>query len=967
MNVSRQTRAPEDTGTASLLVVEDDAIVARDLQNELKGMGYRVCDVIRKGEWALEAARKHRPDLVLMDIRLAGEMDGVEAGHAIVGELEIPLVYLTAYADDQTRSRVRATAPFGYVVKPFTERDLMTTVEVALLRHQMEKQLDAERAQVRRLAEIVESTSDFVGMASADGSTLWVNRPGRRMLGIPEDEDLLGVPISKHSPDWAARKIIQEGLPGARREGIWKGETALRIRDGREIPVSQVIVAHGGEGEDVDHYSTIARDISDRKRAQRQLQESDYRFRQMADAIEEVFWLRDPITGEMLYVSPAYEKIWGRPVEELQEDPGAWIEAVHPEDRDRIAEKILEDRALGYEEMYRIVRPDGEVRWIEDRAFPVAVEDGQVDRVAGVASDITERRRAHRESKTQQRMLSRILQTAAEGILLTDAEGSFRYANPAAEEILGLEASEIEDRTYSDPKWEICGPDGGPFPDERLPVAQVLRSQEAVTDVEHGVVRPDGSRIVLSVNANPLSDADGQLTGVVSTIRDVTEQRQFEAQLQERALHDYLTGLPNRALLHDRLEYALARAERAGHPLAVLFIDLKRFKVVNDSLGHDAGDRVLEEVARRLDRAVRSQDTVARIGGDEFIVLVEEVDGEGGAVEVAERLVDAFGSPVSLEMQDVPLEASIGVVVHHGGEDREVDGSQLVQWADTAMYRAKQMPGTGYAVAEPTEERPSETLLQMETHLREALQEGRIRTVYQPIYSLESGRIRAVEALARWHEPELGDISPGTFIPLAENTGLIITLGEQQLELACSQLLEEGHVAASGDPSDRDLRLHVNLSARQLEDPNVVERISRIVEETGFPPSCLCLEITESSAMREPEAVDQLKGIGVHLAIDDFGTRYSTLSQLRRLKVDALKIDRTFVNGLPGDEKDRAIVETILTLGRTLKLEIVAEGIESDDQLRALEELGCDEAQGFFLARPRPLEELRDELKEGGS
>lgn len=961
-----ETGRSETKNLARVLIVEDDAIVAADIERSLEAMGYRVPDVVRKGEWALTSAREHQPELVLMDIRLAGSMDGVEAGSSIVDELGIPVVYITAYADEETRARVRRTLPSGYLVKPFSDRDLATAVEVALLRHRMERQLKAERS---RLAERVKEQ-----MCLYDASRLLQDDD------FSLDERLQRV-VERIPAGWQYPEItvarIRLGDDSYASEGFTSTEHLLRATIGRgDEPLGQIEVhlldepPHEDLGpflpEEQKLLDEIAARIADevgRQRIQYRLRESERRFRQMAGAIEEVFWLRDPANEEMLYVSPAFEKIWGRDVSELYERPRVWLDAIHPEDEDRVSRKVLEDEGPEFEEEYRIVRPDGEVRWIHDRGFAVVDEEGAVHRVAGVARDVTEARNARQESEDQKRTLSRILDTAAEGILLTDDKGHFEFANPAAERILGLEKGEIGERSYRDPRWSICGPEGGPFPEESLPVARVLRTGESVAGVEHGVERPDGTRIVLSVNANPLTDGDGELTGVVASLRDVTERRQIEAQLERRALHDYLTDLPNRALFRDRLDHALQRNERDGTRLAVLFIDLKRFKVVNDSLGHDAGDKVLEEVARRLTQTVRSPDTVARIGGDEFMVLLEDMTDEADAIDVAERLVGAFQEPVALEPRDVGMDASIGVAVYGGEETQDLGGSELIRLADAAMYRAKQLPGTRYAVAEPSDETAGSARLERESRLRSAIAEGGIRTVYQPIYSLESGQIRGVEALARWRDSELGDVSPGVFIPLAEETGLIISLGARQLEQACQQLLEDDFA----DPVTAEtLRLHVNLSARQLEDPDLVERTSSLLRETGFPADRICLEITESAAMRKPEVLDQLKErVGVELAIDDFGTRYSTLSQLRRLKVDALKIDRTFVDGLPEDEKDRAIVETILTLGRTLKLGIVAEGIETEEQLQLLRDLDCDEAQGFHLARPCSPDELRKLLARG--
>lgn len=554
------------------------------------------------------------------------------------------------------------------------------------------------------------------------------------------------------------------------------------------------------------------------------------------------------------------------------------------------------------------------------------------------------------ERKRSERQLVQILDTVADGILFTDPEGEFAYANPAAEEILGLRKSAITGRTYRDPRWKICAPDGGPFEDEELPVARVLDSGEPVSEVEHGVERPDGSLIILRVNAAPMHNDRGELEGVVASIRDVTEQKEFEAQLEHRALYDHLTELPNRILFQDRLGHALHRAARTGDSLAVLFIDLKRFKVINDSMGHDAGDQVLVEIGDRLRSSVRDQDTVSRLGGDEFTLLLEDIQRSGNARDVVERIVETLREPVDLGRSQVTVDASIGVALHDGEENPEaVEASELVQRADRAMYRAKEKPGTNWAVAESGDEEGGDTRLERETRLRAVLEEGELRTVYHPIYDLSSGAVRGVEALARWTDPEIGSIPPGDFIPLAEETGLIVDLGEQQLERACAEMLSDAiTVPDAGQP----LHLNVNMSARQLEDPKLVERVRRILEKTGFPPARLYLEVTESAAMREPGAVEGLKGLGVGLAVDDFGTRYSTLGQVKRLTVDELKIDRSFVDGLPDDEKDRAIVKTVVTLATSLGLRVVAEGIETEGQLAAVRELGCQAGQGFLLSKP---------------
>lgn len=606
--------------------------------------------------------------------------------------------------------------------------------------------------------------------------------------------------------------------------------------------------------------------------------------------------------------------------------------------------RVIAPLARLQEGMERVAGGDLDFRFEPERDDEIGVVARAFDRMTG---ELDEHILAQRRTE---RRLQRILDTVAEGILFTDDEGNFRYANPAAEEILGLERSAIEDRTYRDPEWEIRAPDGGPFPEEELPVAQVLRTGSPVTGVEHSVQRPDGSRTILRVNAAPVRRDGNELQGVVASLRDITEQKQFEAQLEHQALHDHLTNLPNRLLFQDRLQHALERSERTGESLAVLFIDLKRFKVINDSLGHDAGDRVLEQVADRLRDTVRDQDTVSRLGGDEFTVLLESVGSVEHVESAARRVAASFRPPFELETNNVTVDASIGIAIHSAEQlDEGVDADALIRRADRAMYQAKREPGTAFTEIRSLEDEPSSSRLERESRLRSALEADDLETAFHGMYELASGRLQAVEALARWRDPEMGEVRPAEFIPLAEETGLIVQLGHQQMLRACRRLLEAGDELSVGGHLPR---LNVNLSSRQLEDPGVVERVREILEETGFPAGRLFLEVTESAAMRESDTVSQLKDLGVGLAVDDFGTRYSTLAQVQKLEVDELKIDRSFVAGLPGDRKDRAIVETVVTLGQALGLNVVAEGVETEEQLAAVREFGCDSVQGFYFGEP---------------
>jgi diguanylate cyclase (GGDEF)-like protein len=421
-----------------------------------------------------------------------------------------------------------------------------------------------------------------------------------------------------------------------------------------------------------------------------------------------------------------------------------------------------------------------------------------------------------------------------------------------------------------------------------------------------------------------------------------------------QALHDPLTGLPNRTLFVDRLAIALARARRSGALGAVLFLDLDRFKVVNDSLGHHAGDEVLLAVAARLDEVLRVNDTAARFGGDEFTVLAEDFADEADVLELAERVAGAFAAPMAVAGRELALSASIGVALMGGAETPE----DLLRDADAAMYRAKERGRDRIEVFDETLRERVTKRLELENDLRRAISGGELRTHYQPKVRIDTREIVGVEALVRWEHPERGLVPPGDFIPLAEETGLIIDLGAWVLRDACSR-------AASWD-----VTVSVNLSRRQLGQEDLLELVAATLAETGLPAERLCLEITESTVMRDPErsleTLRALKALGVALAIDDFGVGYSSLSQLKHLPpVDLLKIDKSFVDNLASGVEDRAIVTAILSLAGAYGMTSVAEGVEDADQVAALEALGCELAQGFLFARPQPPEAV-DRLLQSG-
>jgi diguanylate cyclase (GGDEF)-like protein len=429
------------------------------------------------------------------------------------------------------------------------------------------------------------------------------------------------------------------------------------------------------------------------------------------------------------------------------------------------------------------------------------------------------------------------------------------------------------------------------------------------------------------------------------------ERKQGELDLAHQATHDQLTGLPNRVLFMDRLTHALAWSRRHDSTFAILFIDLDKFKLINDSLGHETGDQVLMEVARRLDDALRSSDTAARYGGDEFIVLCEDIKDEQQAVKIAERIIDSLEAPLSLDNDNAFITASIGIVV---ASDSNTDPEILLREADSAMYRAKKRGVRCELFDNDLRARVVERRA-VERDLRAAIENEQFRVLYQPQVDLRTGKVVGVEALVRWDHPQRGLLTPADFLSLAEDTGLIVPIGNWVLEEA----LRQAEQWRTTRPDSR-FTISVNLSARQHEDPNLVRNIENALARTGTDPASLCLEITETVVMKDVDATlkvfDALKGLGAKLSVDDFGTGYSSLTSLRRFPVDSLKVDRSFVSGLGNGHaaEDAAIVTAVISLAHNLGLTAVAEGIETSDQLAALRAMDCDMAQGFYFARPRP-------------
>ncbi len=463
----------------------------------------------------------------------------------------------------------------------------------------------------------------------------------------------------------------------------------------------------------------------------------------------------------------------------------------------------------------------------------------------------------------------------------------------------------------------------------------------------------DGTVRYVSVSGKPMFDDDGRFLGYRGVSRDITDQKLAEERIRHQALYDHLTDLPNRSLVLDRLRQDILQAERSGSEVAVLFLDLDDFKKINDSLGHDTGDHLLIEVAGRLGRCLRSGDTVGRLGGDEFIVLLPQLSSPANAAGVAEKLLQTLSRPYRVQGRDLRISASIGIALSPQNGD---NGSELLRKADAAMYQAKADGRNGYAFFTEELNRSVERRLAIEECMMSALERGEFRVLYQPKLALDSGRLVGVEALLRWNSPQLGEVSPVEFIPMAESNGQILAIGAFVLEQSLDFVA--GWRRRHGEP----LSVAVNLSPRQFRQEHLTETIDNALRQRALPPSALELEITEGVLLSGHDGVDrQLQAfseLGISLAMDDFGTGYSSLSYLREYPFDVLKIDRSFIGGIADSAADRALVEAILAMAQRLGLKVVAEGVEQETQRAILRELGCDQAQGWLFGKAMPEQEL---------
>lgn len=680
----------------------------------------------------------------------------------------------------------------------------------------------------------------------------------------------------------------------------------------------------------------LAEQRTELRQALRQAELATAVLEQAADAIE----ITDAET-RLLYVNPAFERITGFHREEVIGKIST--ELSHSQQADSFYQDILETITAGkvWQGTYLDRRKDGSLYPQEATFFPIHNKAGQVTNYVAIKRDISDRKRTQEKLGNSLSLLQATFEATADGILVTNGQGN----------ILNFNQKFIE--LWQSPMAELIAWDE--FQNLQF-IAQFLRDpyafsnriQDLYTQLQtesHDILElHDGRSLEARSCPQRLGDT---VIGRVWSFRDVTERLRTEAKIRYQASHDLLTGLPNRMFFNERLADALAAAAQDQTPMAVMFLDLDRFKLINDSLGHAAGDQLLQEVAKRLRQCLRKHDLVARWAGDEFTLLLTDIDSSEDAVTIAQKILTAMKPNFTLEGQPLHIGSSIGIAIYpNDGEDAET----LLKNADAALYRAKDGGRNSYHLYTSSISSETSEWLTLENYLHRALERQEFVLHYQPQVNVLTGEITQMEALLRWQHPELGLIPPGKFIPLAEENGLIVPLGEWVLRTACAQ---NRAWQAVGLPP---IRVAVNLSARQLRQPNLVEMLAQVLQDTGLAPRYLELEITETTVMKNVELTQdilyQLHRMGVSMAMDDFGTGYSSLGYLKKFPFNTLKIDQSFVRDLTTDANDKAIVAAIIAMGRVLNLKLVAEGVETELQKHSLLSLDCEEMQGYLFSSP---------------
>lgn len=842
-----------------ILVIDDSEQITSLLAHTILPQHSYAARTAATGWDGLVQVRQRRPDLVLLDLQLP-DASGLQMLRRIT-ELDatIPVILMTAHGSEQAAVNAFRFGARNYVIKPFTEDDIILAIERALNEQRLhrEKQSLNQALQQRVREQTILSAI------------------GRSITALLDVEQVL-------------ERIVEAGVY------LTKAEEGMLLLVDRE----------SGE-----MYLRAAKNLGE-DRAQC--------FRMP---------LNDSFAGQVVRTCQPLR------LHRSRKDGGLKLKTGF------LAQALLQVPLVAGREAIGVLSVSN---CEQPREF---TEHDQylLSALADYATIALENARLFQQISEEQKRYRDLFDHANDLIFTLDLNATLTSINSYGEQLLGYTGEEIQGRALA----QLSEP--GSWAKTGMVLDSILARRQERGSFELVLLHKDGKLRYTEVNARLISSKH-RSPEIVCIARDVSERKIFEAQLRYLAFHDPLSSLPNRVLFMERLSHALERAQRHHKRIAVLFLDLDNFKVVNDSLGHQAGDQLLRTVAQRLQGCIRPADTVARLGGDEFIILLEEIAEVRDATQVSERIQQALRAPLRLnDDHEVFTTVSIGIALNSIDQNRP---DELVRSADLAMYRAKAQGKSQHALFDPNMNTRAMERLALETDLRHATERNEFMVVYQPVVDLLTNRMCEVEALVRWDHPRRGRVSPGEFIPLAEETGLIVRIGQLVLEQACRQVREWQLLY----PSDEPLVLSVNLSARQFQHPQLVESIAATLAEIGLDPRCLKLEITETMMMQDGEhnavVMRDLKRLGIQLAIDDFGTGYCSLGYLKCFPVDTLKIDRSFIAGLGSSAEDTAIVRAVIAFAKALNLSVTGEGIETLDQLNQLKALECTRGQGYYFGRP---------------
>ena len=828
------------------------------------------------------------------------------------------------------------------------------------------KQAEEKLEQLNRHNELIlNSVGEGIYGLDLQGKTRFVNSAAVRLTGW-DAEELIGL----HQHDMI-HHTKSDGTPYPSEEcpiyAVLNDGTVHRVtdevfwrKDGTSFPVYYVSTPIRERGEIVGAV-VLFEDITERKQAEDKRKESERRFRSLIQNATDLITVLGE-DGTISYESPTIERILGYLPEERIGNNA--FDYLHPDDEDRskktFAEALDNPGQVQPPMEFRLRHKDGSWRYMETTRTNL-LNDSAVKGVVANSRDITERRRTEEALRESEERFRTAFEDAPIGVALVGLDRSHLKVNRAYCEMLGYTEEELLAKSHP----EIIHPDDHEESADRI--QGILDQGAEPYALERRYFHADG-RVVWSLsNISLIRDSDGEPSHFVCLHEDITERKELEERLWHQAFYDSLTDLPNRSLFLDRLDHALARVARESGPVAVLLLDIDDFKVVNDSLGHDAGNAVLIQVAMRLRACMRPGDTVARIFGDEFAILLEAPAGEEEAKQVARRIEQRLREPFEVEGQEVFVKASVGITLGESAEDKP---DAVLRHADLAMYETKRHSKTQHQLYDASMSARAVERMNLEMDLRQALEREEFEVYYQPKVLLETSAIAGMEALVRWRHPDRGLLAAEQFIPLAEETGLINEIGLWVLQKSCHQL-KEWQARYSEKPGP-PLGVCVNLSAREIQLPDLVEKVADILRETGLDPGCLVLEISEKTAMEDAEQtivkLRELKDLGAQLAIDDFGTGYCSLVYLEHSLLDILKIDRMLIHREREDPEECAtIISAMTSMAHSLGLEVIVEGVEEEWQLAKLKEMGCEMAQGYYFAKPLPSDSAERLMNEGFS